>query len=444
MKRLIPFRTSSQELSDVLSSDSGKVAGAYSRLAEIEKSAASDNQKSKQCRPELKRLCSAEFNLVESASLRLHKFVHLGADCKNEEMHEVCKRVNHNAGNIRKKALWNLPNEMVSGTRELPLKLEGRLALHLAGGILENAGICIHPHFNCPYIPGSGVKGVARHAAWLRWKSSKSVEDAMKVAWVFGFPTGDSKPRKGSGSRSDDEYLDDFLKSNRPELFGEKGKYATFAGMVAFLPAMPVEGKYRAVTDIVTCHHPKYYTGRKARATDDESPNPQFFPVIERGSLFRFLLKPVRTSVADDMPKLDAVMDWAVDFLREGMTLLGAGAKTSAGYGWFSVDEKALREAAAAREEQEAEAREKRRLQSMTPVERAMEQLRSSEDFGSAVNAVISGSDEDEQNALLLLLHGEKSEEWKSMKKRAKKKPKVQKRVDALLELSRKLGKELS
>jgi CRISPR type III-B/RAMP module RAMP protein Cmr6 len=361
--------------------------------------------------------------------MRLQKFVHLGANCKNFEMREVCKRINLLKTTYRK-INWALPTPSQGG-KELFLRLEGRLALHLAGGILENSGMCIHPHFNCPYLPGSGVKGVARHAAWLRWKESGSLEDALNVAWVFGFPTGD---RKG---------LDEFLAKEKPEWFGKDGKYATFAGTISFFPAFPVEGDFEAVVDIVTCHHPKYYTGKNDRPTEDESPNPQFFPVIEKGSLFRFLLAPVRTLNGGELPDQGRLITLAESFLKEGFTLLGAGAKTAAGYGWFAEDRDAAESAEAKREKEAQEQAEQERLNSLSPEDRAAAEIAKAPDFGTRINEIIASGSDLEKRALILLLKGAQSAYWKDLKKRAKKKPKVKKRTEAIQQMASELGEEL-
>ncbi|QBG48949.1 type III-B CRISPR module RAMP protein Cmr6 [Verrucomicrobia bacterium S94] len=357
MSRYLPLTTAVREVADLLSDQPDKVVSLYGQLAEIEHSPGSDNQKSKQAAPLLSKLCALEFNRVESASLRLEKFVHLGATTKDNEMNEVCKRINKL--DLRCED-WHLPESLWRDGIELVMKLEGRLAIHLAGGVLENTGMCIHPHFNCPYLPGSGVKGVARHAAWAKWNETKSFEDALKVAWTFGYPTGDTMPQKEKArTRPEKDYLDNFLALRKPEWFGKEGRYKSFAGLVSFLPAFPLAGGFKVVADVLTCHHPDYYKGENERATDDESPIPQFFPVIESGSRFRFVLRPLRSVGEAELPFGAEVLEWARAFLIEGMTLYGAGAKTAAGYGWFSYnpDEEKRRLA------QQEEARKRRLLE---------------------------------------------------------------------------------
>jgi CRISPR type III-B/RAMP module RAMP protein Cmr6 len=367
---------------------------------------------------------------VDSASLRLRKLVHLGDNSKGDEIKEVCKRINNRIEQRRWFSSWTLPDSV---GKSVLLRLQGRLVIHLTGGILENAGMCIHPHFNCPFILGSGVKGVARHAAWAKWNESKSLDDALKVAWTFGFPTGDKKG------------LDVFLSEQKTEWFGKNGKYSTFAGLITFLPAFPVAGDFEAVTDITTCHHMDYYNGKKDRATDDEEKiNPQPFPAIEAGSLFRFVLRPLSRIVGEGVPAMDDVLKWAEQFLIEGMTLFGAGAKTAAGYGWFSVDQEAAEAQKAEAEERAKKEAEEKRMKSLSPVDLAKETLLKHPDFGTAVNQILDSGTADQKLALIAVLQNEKSEDWKDLKKRAKKQDKAKVRVDKLLAIAKETGKELS
>ncbi|MBR1835905.1 MAG: type III-B CRISPR module RAMP protein Cmr6 [Kiritimatiellae bacterium] len=246
----------------------------------------------------------------ESLSLRLEKFVRLGDNSTKDEIDAVVKCHRAHARPI--------PSFEPKGCATFVARLRSRLIVNQAGGILENAGLCLHPHFGSPYIPGSAVKGIARHAAWCEWKEAKDAGDdgqaaavAERIAAVFGYPTGDK------------DGLDAFLAAR-----GWKDKRTS--GSVVFLAAAPVDAG-RLATDIVNCHHPKYYAGNLPYAADNESPNPQFFPAVDEGVSFLFTIAPVRTG-AD----MEAAKGWLVRAISEN----GAGAKTSAGYGWFDCNEK--------------------------------------------------------------------------------------------------------
>lgn len=251
------------------------------------------------------------FPLCESRSLRLEKFVRIGGNSKREEIDAVVKCSPARAR----------PMPRPAGAVQFPATLKGRLIVNQAGGILENAGLCLHPHFGHPYIPGSAVKGVARHAAWCKWQDETDPEKkddiARRIVRVFGSPTGD----KGL-----DEYLEKL-----------EGGEKRCCGCVSFFAAEPEDGKASLVTDIVNCHHPKYYAGLQPDATDDESPNPQFFPAVEKKTTFVFTIVPVRraNSVASSCEK--ACLDVAKRWLKAAVAENGVGAKTSAGYGWLSV-----------------------------------------------------------------------------------------------------------
>ena len=248
-------------------------------------------------------LLDDKFSKCDSMSLRLEKFVRIGDNTKKDEIQAV---IGKSAGRIA--------SVKPKGAITFVAKLGGRLIVNQAGGVLENAGLCIHPHYNAPYIPGSAVKGCARHAAWQAWEESEDgdakISAAREIAEIFGFPTGD-------------DGLDEYLAS-------QCGYGSAQSGKVAFLAATP-ETTARLVVDLVNCHHKENYAGNRPYATDDESPIPNFFPAVEAGSRFIFTLAPCG---ADD-ELLKSAKHWLVVALRQN----GIGAKTAAGYGWFDYDE---------------------------------------------------------------------------------------------------------
>jgi CRISPR type III-B/RAMP module RAMP protein Cmr6 len=281
---------------------------------------------------------------VESASLRHSKLVAMLANAtKRGEIEAVVAAHQCHAKRI--------PPVTPAGAVSFFARLEARLLVNQAGGILENAGLCLHRHFNDPYLPGSAVKGIARHAAWCEWNdeqdAGKKNAVARDIAAVFGFPTADKK-------------LDAFLKNLG---FSQNAS----AGTVAFLPAIPHE-KTALALDLTNSHHMKYYGSDEANAValDNEEPNPQFFPAVEAGAVFRFTLVPLKPAADTAKAK-----KWLLDALQ----IHGAGAKTAAGYGWFSYDEAnsqeiSAREAAAAKRKQEdaAFATERAALPALDPL----------------------------------------------------------------------------
>ncbi len=253
----------------------------------------------------LNALGGDRFPKCESASLRLEKFVRIGGDSKSEEVNAVVGVHNkHGKAPLQ----WAPPDATT-----VIAKLGGRLIINQADGILENAGLCLHRHFGYPYIPGSAVKGIARHAAWCEWREAEEPqkqEIANKIVMIFGYPTND-------------DGLDKYIEP-------DKNRRKAVAGSVAFMAAVPM-GKAQLVADIVNCHHGGYYAGKKIVATDDESTNPQPFPAVEANSEWRFNLLPL-LNIGNDAVKQ------AREWLIKGITLHGIGAKTAAGYGWFIYD----------------------------------------------------------------------------------------------------------
>ena len=176
----------------------------------------------------------------------------------------------------------------------------GPLTLHLArASALENAGICLHPIYGFVYLPGTGLKGMARAYA-------ETVAGAPKeeVEAVFG---------------------------NEP---GEPIKIHQRAGAVVFHDAWPQQWPC-LIADIVNNHHPSYYQARPDDNThapgDWENPVPVYFLAVAPGTAFSFALAPRRPDASEGKKYLQLARDWLVGALCH----LGAGAKTAAGYGGF-------------------------------------------------------------------------------------------------------------
>ncbi len=161
-----------------------------------------------------------------------------------------------------------------------------RLALHLSRATaVENASLSLHPLYGFPYLPGSGLKGLAQAQATL------------------------------NGADRD----------LQQRVFGTTGA----AGSVAFLEAWPRSWP-KVEVDIVNNHHKEYYKSLgKSPPGDWESPEPVYFLTVAPGQEFRFAVgaRTERTPPED----IEQARDWLIGGLME----LGAGAKTAAGYGYF-------------------------------------------------------------------------------------------------------------
>jgi CRISPR-associated protein Cmr6 len=206
------------------------------------------------------------------------------------------------------------------GARCWTRSTEGPLTLHLArASALENAGLCLHPVYGFAYLPGTGLKGLARAFAETVWHPAQPdpVEAWQTIERVFGWAPGSDeigrrpKPWKPPGVPK----------------HGEKDGAA--AGAVVFHDAWP-EKWPGLLLDIVNNHHPDYYQGEPPEPPGDwQSPNPVYFLAVKPGTSFSFAVALRR---AESEPGL---LDLARGWLDGALTVLGCGAKTAAGYGAF-------------------------------------------------------------------------------------------------------------
>ncbi len=309
--------------------------------------------------------------------------------------------------------------------RTLTARLEARLALNLSGGVIQNAGICLDPLFGAPYIPGSAVKGVCRKVAL--GKLLDGTLDFDLFVDLFGVAESDFKP-KGDLADFRDRLPPAPATGKQPDGINKKGS-------VVFLPAFPQSDAPIAV-DLTTVHFPDYYRTGKESDLASERPQPNPFPVVKEGTEYVFAV--ALNGMTQDGDRRALLLDTAMGLLHEAVENAGIGAKTAAGYGWFSdLDAELARqreiEAAAEAERvrlaQEAEARqraEEARRQSLS------QEDRDQEDFDKALAALRALPDEqfanfakDLQNksrpeirACATLLRTDKRDKWKTWKKK--------------------------
>ena len=285
---------------------------------------------------------------------------------------------------------WTAQTTSTGKGQTLFAQLQSRLMVNMAGGVMENAGLCLD-RFGLPYIPGSAVKGSARRAAlaalheWCETKVKPTGADNLftaacspcnspaemlaAIARVFGWGEEDwdiSKLTKAEQVKSDFAWAvgktlwpEVIIQCAKALLRNEREsskKFGVYAGSVSFLAAYPVDwGKSGKVDklpveipvlgklelDIVTCHHGDYYSEKQdvrgnlkmPVALDMEEPVPVVFPAVASGHVFAFALLPLR---ACD----ETLLNHARAFLATGLATFGLGAKTAAGYGWFDTSDK--------------------------------------------------------------------------------------------------------
>lgn len=307
------------------------------------------------------------------------------------------------------------------GHRVLVGRLESRMAVNLSGSLVQNAGICLDRLFGVPYLPGSAVKGVCRHVALEDLRAGTLSLADFQTA--FGSAEADFKP----GGE-----LADFRQRAQKEglSFDQKG-------CIDFLAAYP-QNAARLMVDLTNVHFPDYYKTGVEADLSHETPRPNPFPVVEAGAEFAFCIAVNSMGGRFPEARKKAVLDLAEDWLHRAMEVSGFGAKTAAGYGWFSdltpelnrqreleAAERAERERIAAEDEQRKQ-KEAARRQSLSPEEREAEdkeksyqdlKSKSDEEFHAFATALGEKS-RPEILAFCQLLKKEKKERWKTWKKK--------------------------
>jgi CRISPR-associated protein Cmr6 len=175
---------------------------------------------------------------------------------------------------------------------------EWRMVIGLGQSSILETSMTLNRITGIPIIPGSALKGLAASYAML-------CELQMT-------------------QRGDAEANPDFK-----AIFGTQGE----TGSVIFLDAVPTKVPKLEV-DIMNNHHPNYYgdnTGNTPPAPWD-SPNPVYFLTLGRESEFAFAI-----AGRGEGTEIETYVGQAIGWLKAGLSEMGIGAKTAAGYGYMPV-----------------------------------------------------------------------------------------------------------
>lgn len=164
----------------------------------------------------------------------------------------------------------------------------GRIAIGLGNASPIEVGLTLDHTWGVPILPGSALKGLAAAAA-------RHLHDSPE--WIPGGKSYDT-------------------------LFGT----TEVAGAVDFMDAWwdPRGAALPIHLDVMTVHHAQYYMTGSVPPADTDAPNPVSFATVNGKYLFVVV-----------GPK--AWREAAMTLLSEGMSNLGIGAKTNAGYGRMHV-----------------------------------------------------------------------------------------------------------
>jgi len=174
-------------------------------------------------------------------------------------------------------------------------RVVNRLAVNLGAESVLETNIALHHTYGVPYIPGSALKGLAAHFT----------AEYLGVDW-----------EKGSTAY---QYL-----------FGD----TDHAGHVTFFDALyvPKTGvdKKPLWKDVITVHHPEYYTTGTKPPADWDTPN--IIPFLTATGVFLIALAGDKEWVKG-----------AYEILKLALEKAGVGAKTNSGYGrMIFIDKKEI------------------------------------------------------------------------------------------------------
>ncbi len=192
---------------------------------------------------------------------------------------------------------------------------------------VEN-GFAWHPTLGAPYLPSSSVKGMVR--AWAELDADPTPAPKI-IENQFGTP-GD-------------------------------------VGSLCFLDAVPVEPA-RLEVDVMTPHYAGW--SESDPPGDWRSPVPIPFLVTAVGTPFLFGIVPRNAEAGRDMAQVE-------EWLGEALEQVGAGAKTSVGYGRFALDEtrtaKLRNQFDRVVTEREERIAYEQRMVKLSPVQRSIQEL---------------------------------------------------------------------
>jgi CRISPR-associated protein Cmr6 len=211
---------------------------------------------------------------------------------------------------------------------------------------VENGFAFLTP-YGLPYLAGTGVKGVLRHAAEELLSEGVLGLSQVAIDALFG---PEDPAALGEGPPLPDE---------------ERRR-----GALSFWDVFPDPKDGELVVEIMTPHYVSYYQGNDS-PHEAGQPVPIPFLAVPPGSELRFIV----TFEPAWLPKGLAPFDWKAvldESFKHAFAWLGFGAKTAVGYGALQPDPKAEEE----RRRKAAEREEKVRLSSLSEQGRQIEALR--------------------------------------------------------------------
>lgn len=191
-----------------------------------------------------------------------------------------------------------------------------------AHGPLE-VGFRFH-RYGFPFLPGSGVKGLARTAGLVAIAEALEASSLSDLDAVLSLEDDGRFQEILAQKYAPVERAVELAQRFRA-IFGTTGA----AGGAVFFDALPAQVP-KLELDIMNPHYPAYYQRQEA-PTAWQSPVPVPFLTVAPRTEFRFAVgwRGEQDAAAGEL------REQAEAWLRTGLMELGAGAKTGAGYGYF-------------------------------------------------------------------------------------------------------------
>jgi len=295
-----------------------------------------------------------EIHKPDNIGLFLSKYVHFTigkkenkSEVKKAKLEDAVKKYGKYKFGVPEKAIdlykFYLESLKIQNAIKFKIKTKSRLIVGLGQESVYETSIRLHRNYGVPIIPGSALKGIAKHYA---------VEKLAETNWkllVSGFENefATLKLEKGMyGSMGLIQHAFDKSKKLLEVLKGLKAKldsgdlitveevaeiFGTIGqeGGVIFFDALPEPDSLQDVfeLDIMNPHYQPYYSGSEPPG-DWFDPNPIFFLTVREDVDFNFWIGLRRECNTNLLEKTKILL---IEALKE----VGVGAKTSLGYGRF-------------------------------------------------------------------------------------------------------------
>ncbi|MCP4107700.1 MAG: type III-B CRISPR module RAMP protein Cmr6 [Desulfobacteraceae bacterium] len=199
-------------------------------------------------------------------------------------------------------AIHSLTSEGLAGP--IVLSVDWRMVVGFGNESVYETSMTLHHIYGIPYIPGQAVKGVVRNCMISeKYGCEEAALNNHEFCDIFGCPAESvyKKARQGN---------------------------------VIFFDAFPLSLSPRAIQiDIMNPHYGPYYGEGKPPA-DYHNPVPVNFLTV-KATKFEFYMG-IRKSRNTEIRQSSDLLNTAEKYLKETLAQHGIGAKTAAGYGFFS------------------------------------------------------------------------------------------------------------